>query len=371
MTPLFSPPPPRPAVAAPALSRPERGKADQPPQDPAKLWLDKNENSDPELSAVTARLLRELPASALYSYPDSGALYRKLAASLGLEAGNILLTAGSDAAIRAAFEAFVAPGDAVFHPEPTFAMYSVYCQIYGARPVTLEYRASNEGPRLYAADIVAAIARDRPKLVCLPNPDSPTGAVLSVDDLRAVVEAAGRAGAVMLVDEAYYPFYPQTVVSWIKDYGHLIVARTAAKAWGLAGLRIGYAVAATDLARILHKVRPMFEVNTVAVALFERLLDREDAMRASVARLNAGKAAFLAAMQELGLRTHGGEGNFLHVDFGRHRQRIAAALADLVYYRDMSHPCLDGFSRFSATTPELFAPVIERIRQTVTGAESR
>jgi histidinol-phosphate aminotransferase len=361
----FSPPPPRPPLTNPALTRPGRGDAGRQPQDPNKLWLDKNENSDPELSKVTAEVLRSLPPSVLYAYPDQGPLYRKLAASLGVEPGQLLLTAGSDAAIRAVFDTYVMPGDAVIHPDPTFAMYPVYCQMAGARGVALSYQPGNDAPRLYAADIIAAIEKEKPKLVCLPNPDSPTGTVLAEDDLRAVIEVAGAASALMLVDEAYYPFYPKTVVSWIAEYPHLAVARTTAKAWGLAGLRLGYAVASPEVAMLLHKCRPMFEVNTLAVALFERLLDREDAMTASVARLTKGKETFLAAMKELGFRTHAGHGNFCHVHFAEKTNRIHAALADLVYYRNMVDPCLAGFSRFSSTTPERFAPVIERIRETV------
>ena len=364
--PRFTPPLPRAALLHPDLTRPVRGDAGKVSQDPKKLWLDKNENSDPALVALTSELLRSLPASVIYAYPEQGPLYRKLAASIGVEPSEVLLTAGSDAAIRAIFEAYVEPGDGVLYTEPSFSMYDVYGRMYGARRIPIAYKPSNDGPRLYVADVLAAIRAERPKVVCLPNPDSPTGTVLPEDELRTVIEAAGAAGALILVDEAYYPFYAGTVVPWIHDYGHLVVCRTAAKAWGLAGMRIGYAVAAEPVMGLLHKVRPMFEVNTVAVALFDKLLDREDAMRASVARLNAGKTAFLDAMRDLGLRTHAGHGNFFHVAFAERADKVHAALEPLVYYRkSLQHSCLAGFSRFSATTPELFAPSIQRIREVV------
>lgn len=358
----MSAPTPRPDVANPALSRPDWTKAQ--PRDPKKLWLDKNENCDPDLSATVAEVMRALPPEAYFTYPDNADLYAKLARHAGVEANQLILTAGSDGAIRSVFEAYISPGDKVLHTNPTFAMYSVYSKMYGADAIALDYRPSNDGPQLFANDIVDAIAEHGPKLVCLPNPDSPTGTVFPLNELREIVEAAGRAGSLILIDEAYFPFFAESCIGWTKSYGHLVVARSTGKAWGLAGLRIGYAAAAHEVAKLLHKVRPMYEVNTVAVHAFDRMLDRQDAMLASVGRLQAGKALFLSEMEKLGYRTLKGQGNFLHVAFGANSDKIHAALEPLVYYRkDFAEPCLKGFSRFSATTPNLFKPIIQRIAE--------
>lgn len=359
-------PQPRAAVADHALTRPDWTKAA--PRDPGRLWLDKNENTDPQLAQVVTGVMRSLPSEAYFTYPDSAALYAKLAKWVGVEPGNLLLTAGSDGVIRSVFEAYVGEGDLVLHTVPTFAMYSVYCRMYGAHAIPLGYEESENGPKLAAAAIIASITAQAPKLVCLPNPDSPTGTVFAPAELEAIVAAAGRAGALILIDEAYHPFHPDTVVPWIARHPHLVVARSTGKAWGMAGLRIGYAVASSEVARILHKVRPMYEVNTVAVHAFARMLDHVADMEASVARLQAGKAQFLAVMAGLGLRTLNGGGNFLHVAFGEHAQAVHQALEPLLYYRkDFAEPCLKGFSRFSATTPELFQPIIDTIRSVVQG----
>lgn len=362
--PVSATPTPRAEIADDALWRPDwtAGEA----RDPALLWLDKNENADPELNALVAELVGGLDSEPCFTYPEAAPLYRKLAAWLEVAPENLLLAAGSDGIIRSVFEAYVTPGDTVLHTSPTFAMYPVYCGIYGARPVTLDYHPSDNGPVLPADEIVAAIATERPRLVCLPNPDSPTGTAFAEHEMRAIIEAAGESGAVMLVDEAYHPFLPRTVLPWVGEYGHLVVARSTGKAWGMAGLRIGYAAAAPALAAILHKVRPMYETGAVAMAVFERMLDHTDAMAASVARLETGKRNFLDAMRALGLRTLDGHGNFLHVAFGPHARAVHKALADIVVYRkDFAQPCLRGFSRFSATTAERFAPVIRGIGQAV------
>lgn len=350
-------PTPRAALTNPDLWRPDWLQDSS--RDPNLLWLDKNENRDPEQLALVKRIVSELDPEALSTYPSSARLYRKLGSWVGVDPHCLLLTPGSDGAIRLSFETFVAPGDRVIITAPTFAMYPVYSQMFGAEITALQYRPSDAGPTLAAEDIVDAIRKDHPRLVCLPNPDSPTGTTFNVTDMRAIIGAAGDTGAAILIDEAYYPFHRETVVPWIEEFPHLIVARTTAKAWGMAGLRIGYAVASPDVAKMMHKMRPMYECSTLAMAAMEAMLDHIDECDASVARLEAGKAVFLDRMERVGFRVLRGNGNFMHVAFGACADAIHAALASVCYYRkDFKEPCLKGFSRFSSTTEQGFAPMI-------------
>ncbi|MBM3566947.1 MAG: aminotransferase class I/II-fold pyridoxal phosphate-dependent enzyme, partial [Alphaproteobacteria bacterium] len=180
---------PRHAVANPMLARPDRTKPEA--RDPNKLWLDKNENPDPALAAVVREVIAGLPASAHAAYPDLPPLYAKLAAHVGVGPENLLLSPGSDGAIRAVFDTFISPGETVVLTEPTFAMYPVYCRIYGAHAVPVPYRPSNAGPKLDVADLIGSIEREKPRLVCLPNPDSPTGTVFAPAELESIVAAAG------------------------------------------------------------------------------------------------------------------------------------------------------------------------------------
>lgn len=356
-----TPPAPRPDVARTDLTRPSWFNGESRNTD--LLWLDKNENLDPVLLKFTQEVLSQIDPKSLCTYPENTPLYKKLANSLDLPPEHLILTPGSDGAIRSVFEAFISPGDVVLHSSPTFAMYAVYSKMYGAREFALEYNASEKGPVLTLEEILHAIQTRRPKLFCLPNPDSPTGTVKSPDQMKKIVNACREVGALVLVDEAYFPFYPETVLPWVKEFDHLIVARTFAKAWGLAGLRIGYAAASRRVAALLHKVRPMYEVNTFAVAFMEKMLDHSEEMEASVARLKAGKNYFLGEMNKLGLKTLNGEGNFLHVAFGSHAEKVFHALESKVLFRkDFTEPCLKGFSRFSATTEEAFKPIVKTIQ---------
>lgn len=339
------------------------------PRDPRLLWLDKNENTDPVLLAVVARVMTEMDPRTAAIYPEAGPLYRILAEHLGVSQKSLALAPGSDGVIGAVFRAFIERGDRVLLTDPTYAMYPVYGLMHGAETTKLAYVPGETGPFLPPDTVIEAIGKHRPKLVCLPNPDSPTGTVFDPPGLRRILQHALNHGALVLVDEAYYPFYPNTVVPWLAEFPNLIIARTFSKAWGLTGLRLGCGIASPDVAALLQKVRPNYEVNQVAVTAAVRMIsDFEREMSASVARLNRGRDVFVAAMKELGLRTTASHASFCHVAFDRWADRVHAALADVVLYRaDSDTPCLKGFSRFSATTSDLFQPVIARIRNVVRG----
>lgn len=354
----------REAIESPNLQRPNWALVQA--RSPEVLWLDKNENNDPQLLELSNTVLRELPKHSLCSYPESGALYKKLAKHVNSTPENILITSGSDGGIRSVFDAFINPGDGVVLTNPTFAMYSVYVKMYSARPYFIDYAKSDNGPRLDVKQLLKTINDNAVKLVCLPNPDSPTGTVINSDELNALLETTRSNNALLLIDEAYYPFYEASALSLIADNPNLIVVRSTGKAWGMAGLRIGYAVADPSVCQLLHKVKSSYETNTLAVNFFLRMLDHYQDVLASVQRLQAGKAFFVDAMKQLGLPSYPSYGNFCHIQFGQHADAVHKSLENIVYYRkDFSHPALAGYSRFSSTTRENFVNIVETIQQVI------
>jgi len=357
---------PRHALLNPDLQRPSALRSV--PRNSGYLWLDKNENLDPELMSLSREVLSSVPPSALATYPEAGELYRKLGRWVGVSPESLLLTPGSDGAIRLVFESFVESGDAVVHTSPTFAMYPVYSQMFGATVRAVEYERTTAGPYLDVSKLVEAVRLTKPKLVCLPNPDSPTGTILRPDVLRELLAECESADAVLLVDEAYYPFYPLTAVPWIADSPNLIIARTFAKAWGAAGLRIGYAAAHPSTIGLMHKMRPMYEVSTVAVEFMSRMMDHADEVTKAVGRINDGKEFFVEQMRAMGFSVLPAEGNFVHVAFGERAPTIHAALANHVFYRAaFPHPSLAGYSRFSVAPRSIMARVVDLIERSMAG----
>lgn len=352
----------RPAILSEELSRPfaEKGR------DKNKLWLDKNENVDPELQSFAEEILRGIDAKCLSIYPDCYDLYQKIAQLEGIDAQSLLLTAGSDGAIRTVFEACINPNDWVIHSDPTFAMYYVYSKMFGAKSLPIAYERSEKGPEFPLQKWLDAINELKPKLVCLANPDSPTGTVLPEQELKLLIDTAKESNSLVLIDEAYFPFYAHSVLKWIDDYPNLLVARTFAKAWGVAGLRIGYLATNTHLSGYMHKLKPMYEVNTVSLRFMEVMLQHPEKIQASIQRLEHGKQYFIDEMQKLGFRCLVTHANFVHVELAGFETAVHKALEEKVLFRPrFGHKCLNGFTRFTVATEDIAAEVISLIKSAV------
>ena len=328
------------------------------------LWLDKNENLDPILLKLSHEVLRKIPPKILATYPEAGALYRKLAKWVGVSPESLLLTPGSDGAIRIVFESFVEHNDIVVHTNPTFAMYPVYSKMFGAKVIELHYEPTENGPQLKVDAIIEAIKTHKPKLFCLPNPDSPTGTVLSQTELSAILKVCESNKTILLIDEAYHPFYEQTVVPFTSSSRNMIVTRTFAKAWGIAGLRVGYAVAHPKTTELLHKMRPMYETSTLSIEFVYRMLDHVKDMEQAVTRINKSKIYFQKKLQNMGFKVLPTASNYLHVAFGDKGASIHDVLNDKVLYRPtFDQPCLKGYSRFTVGTQREMEQVVDLIKK--------
>ena len=130
-----------------------------------RLWLDKNECADPEMNGVVVQSLSKISGETVFSYPDLDILYQKVAIFANVSPENILLTSGSDGAIRACFELCIASGDKVILTRPTFAMYGIYSKIYGAEVTWVDYEASENGPVLTVDKFISTIEKIKPKIL--------------------------------------------------------------------------------------------------------------------------------------------------------------------------------------------------------------
>lgn len=334
-------------------------------RDEGLLWLNKNENLDPILNEKICGLLQKVKPWALNTYPENAKIYKKLAMLNQLDANQFLLTSGSDGAIRNVFEVFINSKDKVLYTNPTFAMYDVYCRMFDATPIKVDYDYTDRGPKLDFNKLIAAIKEHKPKLVCLPNPDSPSGTVLAREQMKTLLAVTLESQSLLLIDEAYFPFFPETQISQIKDFPQLLVARSFSKAWGAAGVRVGYLVSNKDLIEIIHKNRAMYEVGTLSAEIIYLLLDLFDDVMASVKRLQEGRDHFKSTLEKMGYVVTESHGNFLHVNFSKDEQKIAEALKKTVLYRTEfgDANCLKGFSRFSLGTKEQAERILEKIRQ--------
>ncbi len=253
----------------------------------------------------------------LARYPDGGgfALKRALAERLKIEPGRITLGNGSNDVLELAARAFAGPGDEVVFSQHAFAVYPIVTQAVGARPVATAARD-------WGHDL-AAMARAvgaRTKLVFIANPNNPTGTWIGRSALQEFLDRLPKHVLVVL-DEAYFeyveePDYPDGT-ALLADHPNLIVTRTFSKAYGLAGLRVGYALSSAAVADLLNRVRQPFNVNSLAqAAAVAALGDREHLARSR--DLNrAGRRQLGRALPAIGLAPIPSAGNFLCFDLGR------------------------------------------------------
>jgi histidinol-phosphate aminotransferase len=289
----------------------------------SKLRLDINENVVGWPDAAVREVLGSITAADLAAYPETVRLYQALARHHHVAAANVVVGAGSELVIRYVFEAFLEPGREVLILDPSFAMFDVYGRLYGADVVTVAFDAALEMP---IERLLAAIS-PRTRLIAVANPNNPTGTVFSADDLVSLAARAAAVGAIVLVDEAYFYFCEETLAPRAAALDNVIVTRTFSKAFGLAGVRLGYGLASEPVVAAVQTVQPIDHVSALAVKFGLYAIAHEELAWDYARAVHQGRRHLVSSLRGMGLRVVDGAGNFVLVDFGAERLRIVDALA--------------------------------------------
>jgi histidinol-phosphate aminotransferase len=291
-------------------------------QDAIKLASNENPlGPSPAALEAAQRVLRESAR-----YPDGNGFFLKAALShqLGVDAAQITLGNGSSDVLEFVARVLVSPVHEVVYSQYCFALYPLLIQILGARGRAVP--AKDFGHDLNA---MASAINDQTRLVYIANPNNPTGTWLRASALESFLAAVPE-HVVVVLDEAYYeyvnsPEYPDSL-AWLGSYRNLVVTRTFSKAYGLAGLRIGYAVCHRDLADLMNRVRPPFNVNSLALAMATAALQDKEHIQRSQEVNQAGMAQLIEAFAALGLDYIPSVGNFVTVDTGQPGEKVYEAL---------------------------------------------
>jgi len=315
--------------------------------DRSGLRLDFNENT----IACSPRVLEALGTISrgdLTRYPEREPLERRVAEHLGLQPAQVLLTNGVDEAIHVLCQTYLDAGTEMLLPVPTYSMYEVYASGTAARVVGVP---AGDGFRFSLARLLEAIT-PATRLIAIANPNSPTGQAARRDDLLRVIEAAPQAA--VLVDEAYFHFFGETVIDLVGRVPNVIVARTFSKAYGLAGLRLGVLAASENAMRWMRRAISPYSVNSVALACLEAALDDEDYLRWYSGEVLASRRMFEAELHRIGLSFWPSQANFVLVDIGpKHQGFVEAMRARGILVRDRSNdPGCDGCVRITLGTQE-------------------
>jgi histidinol-phosphate aminotransferase len=334
------------------------------------LRLDFNENTQGCSPRVVERL-RNITAEQLTRYPEREPVEQIVAEHLGLAPAEVLLTNGVDEGIHLLCETYLQAGDEAIVAVPTFGMYEVYASATGA---TVAAVAAGEGFCFPAAGVLARIT-PRTRLIAIANPNNPTGAVAQAEDLLTIAERA--CDAAVLIDEAYFDFYGQSLVSEVRRRGNLFVARTFSKAYGLAGLRIGVLAGPAPQMADVRRIASPYNVNGVALACLPAALGDREYVNAYVTSVRRGRARLEDELRSLGIPCWPSQANFVLARFGAAREGFVSAMRRrgiLVRDRNQDPGCA-GCVRITvgtdAHTDALIAALREYVQQGSRTAEVR
>ena len=273
------------------------------PQGGKFIKLNTNENPYPASPAV-ASAIRSTLERGLMRYPDaSGTAFRLRAAEvLGVEPDWILCGNGSDDILTILTRAMVGEGELLRLPTPSYILYNTLAKIQGA--------TSEEIPFDVNWQLTAAFAQSKPnlKLVFLPNPNSPSGTMISRE---AILDLANALPCPLLVDEAYADFAEFNCIDLVKQNEKIMVSRTLSKGYGLAGLRFGFLIAQPQIIAELHKVRDSYNCDALSIAGATAAIDDQSWLVENRAKVIATRGRLEQAMTELGFDVTPSQANFV------------------------------------------------------------
>jgi len=331
--------------------------------DRASVKVNQNENPWDASDLIKRETLGRMRGREWSRYPDfvPASLHEKLAAFAGWTADGVLAGNGSNELLQAALMVTVGEGQRVLISEPTFALYRQITTVLGGEVLSVPLDA---GLGFDVPALLDAIGRGRPDVVILCSPNNPTGCRLEEAELEAVLAAAP---GLVFVDEAYFEFSGRTAAPLLARRRNLVVFRTFSKAMALAGLRVGYLLAAPELAREISKAVLPYNLNRFSQTAAEVAVELyETELAPLIARIVGERGRLFDALGRVGgLAPVPSHANFMVVRTRLEPERVfAGLLARDILVRDVSgYPLLRDYFRVSVGTPEENDRLVAALRE--------
>jgi histidinol-phosphate aminotransferase len=298
-------------------------------------------------------------------YPDSQSFYlkRKLAKNLGLESSNIVLGNGSDELIDVIIKTFVEDDENIVTADTTFLEYGIISAVNNRRVINVPLRYFK-----YDLESMIKKVNDKTKLIFIANPNNPTGTYVTKIEIEDFINSLPK-NVLVVLDEAYDTFidvndFPNSL-KYVKNNKNVIVLKTFSKAYGLAGLRLGFAAANSELASYMERVRQPFNVNILAQAAGTACLDDKKFLQKTRKTVLEGKDYLYDNLSQLGVAYVPSVANFILLDVGRTGEDVfREMLKSGVIVRDMKQYGLKNFIRVTIGTKkenERFIKVLKKV----------
>jgi histidinol-phosphate aminotransferase len=266
-------------------------------------------NENPLGMSPKAKMAVEAAISGIARYPDQFDLIKAVAERCGVAQNQVVLGNGSNDVLDLIARVFLAPGRSAVFAQHAFAVYPLATLSTGAELISTPAKD-------YGHDLAAMQAAIRPdtQIVWIANPNNPTGNFLPYTEVRRFLDSVPK-DVVVVLDEAYNEYLPPAervdTAAWIKDFPNLVITRTFSKIFGLAGLRVGYALASSEVADLMNRVRQPFNVNNLAIAAAVAALDDHQFVAESYELNRHGMEQLVSGLKRLGLEYIPSHGNFV------------------------------------------------------------
>lgn len=325
------------------------------------IKLNTNENPYPP-SPKAVQAIQTAALGGLQRYPDPmGTSFRMEAARRwSVEPDWILCGNGSDDLLTILTRTFVGEGDLIRFPSPSYILYRTLAEIQGARSEEIPFEKDwSLGEAFVRADA-------RLRLAFLPNPNSPSGTILS---LEAVSKLASQLACPLVVDEAYADFASLHCIDLVKQHANVIVTRTLSKSYGLAGLRFGYAVARPELITEMTKVKDSYNCDALSIAGATAALADEEWLQENLAKVLQSRSELVEGLKQLGFQVQPSEANFVWCTYPNrdHRALYEGAKAQGILVRYMVYPNWGDGLRISVGTPDQQRALLVVLKELLAG----
>ncbi|HEX5875925.1 MAG TPA: histidinol-phosphate transaminase [Pyrinomonadaceae bacterium] len=330
----------------------------------ASVKLNQNENPWDAPERIKDEVLRRFAARKWSRYPDfiPTSLHERLAEFAHWKPDGIIAGNGSNELIQALLMVTIAAGKTVLISEPTFALYRQVATVLGGDVLSVPL---TEDLQYDGAALQRMVEEKQPDVTIICSPNNPTGCVIDDDQLRSLLRTSR---GLVVIDEAYHEFAEHTTVPLLNEHPNLIVLRTFSKAMAFAALRLGYLLAAPELAREIRKAVLPYNLNAFSQIAAEVAIENyESELRPRITRIIEERARLVAELAKVrGLEPVDSRGNFMVIRSAIDPKKIFSdLLAHDILVRDVSgYPMLRDYFRVCVGTPEENDYLLEKIRET-------
>ena len=282
------------------------------------IRFDKNERTISFPDDVFKGMMSKISNEAITMYPDQSLLYKKIAEFLSIDEDHILLTAGSDAAIKSIYETYIETGSKVVYLWPTYAMIDVYAKMFEANIAKIEYSSTLE---IKFEKLLKEIDKTT-KAVFIANPNQPTGTILTDKQISQLIIKTKETDTLLIFDEAYVQFSNQeSCIKYVEEFSHIVILQTFSKAFGLASARLGYIITNPINIQWLYKVKSYSDINLYALLFGEYLVENYSVVEEYVQGVKDSKDLLEVELSVYDINVIKGNSNFVHLKFPKNTDK--------------------------------------------------